>query len=132
MLNAGQLGLGLSRPESSRPGSTRPGYLGLVLHSLLFSIKDASTILVGVCFIEKKVQQKFGEIMFGPIYIVGYITKQARLQNGSIRKMKYKENIVSRDAQLIFILKFFKKREKSAAPFILDFPKSVYFFPSVF
>ena len=37
--NAGQVGLGSSRPESSRPGSTRPGYLGLVLYSLLFSIK---------------------------------------------------------------------------------------------
>ena len=36
--NAGQVGLGSSRPESSGPGSTRPGHLGLVLYSLLFSI----------------------------------------------------------------------------------------------
>ena len=44
--------------------------LGLVLYSLLFSFKDASAILVGMCFIQKKkknVQQKFEGTMFGPI-----------------------------------------------------------------
>ena len=64
-MNAGQLGLGLSRPESSRPGSTRPGHFGLVLYSLLLSIHDASTFLDGMCFI-KNVQQKIEKIMFGP------------------------------------------------------------------
>ena len=40
-MNAGQIGLGSSRPESSRPGSTWPGHLDLVLlvlYGLLFSI----------------------------------------------------------------------------------------------
>ena len=43
------------------------GQLGLVLYSLLSSIKD------GVSFI-KNVQQNFEGIMFGPIYIVGLST----------------------------------------------------------
>ena len=37
-VNAGQISLGSSRPESSRPGSTRTSHLPLVLYSLLFSI----------------------------------------------------------------------------------------------
>ena len=48
-----QVGLG-HLSQSFRPG-----------HSLLLSINDASTILVGMCFI-KTVQQKFEKIMFGP------------------------------------------------------------------
>ena len=45
-------------------------HLGLVLYSLLFSIKDASTILVGM-FYSKNVQQKFEGILFGATYIAG-------------------------------------------------------------
>ena len=64
----GQLGLGSSRHESSQSESTLPCHLGLVIYSLLFSFKDASAILVGMCFIKKNnAQQKFEGTMFGPI-----------------------------------------------------------------
>ena len=49
--NAGQVGLGSSRPESSRPGSTQIGHLPWSYIAYYFNYKKAGTILF-MCFIK--------------------------------------------------------------------------------
>ena len=57
-------------------------------HPAIFN-KDASTILVGVCFIKNMLTKFEGILMFGRSSVnLDYISQQVRLHNGSIRKMK--------------------------------------------
>ena len=67
-MNAGQLDLGSSRPESSRPGSTWTGNISAWSYFAYFIHKGCQ---YEVCFIQKYVQKKFEGIMIGSIYIVG-------------------------------------------------------------
>ena len=47
-MNAGQVGLGSSRSESSRPGSSQPGHISVWSH-----IEPTFGMLVGMCLIIK-------------------------------------------------------------------------------
>ena len=69
------------------------GQVGLVISSwsyvaFIFN-KDASTILVRVCFIKKMLQTSEGILMFGRWSVnIDHMSQRVRLHNGSIRKMK--------------------------------------------